>query len=190
MSKKKRTTAALLRYLAEGITLKQAATSLGLDPADAAKVLEKIAEKYASGEDGTPAKSHKMIAYTDGGARGNPGPSGYGVVLEDDSGKVIWEDSGFLGRATNNEAEYKGLLAALKKVVELGAAPLEVRSDSKLLVEQMNGNYKVKARNLMPLVMEAQRLARKIGNVVYTHLPREANNRADRLANEAMDRGE
>lgn len=190
MSKKKKTTAALLRYLAEGATLSQAASSIGIDSENAAKVLEKIAERYALEEDESSNENGKIIAYTDGGARGNPGPSGYGVVMEDESGKVIWKDCGFLGTSTNNEAEYQGLLAALKKAVELGISTFEVRSDSKLLVEQMKGNYKVKARNLLPLVMEAQRLARKIGNVVYTHLPREANNRADSLANEAMDRGE
>lgn len=130
-----------------------------------------------------------MIARIDGGARGNPGPGGYGVVLEDGNGKVLAELSRYLGRCTNNVAEYSGLLAALEKALELRAANLRVFSDSELLVRQMTGQYKVKSPDLRPLYEEARRLSRKFANFRIEHVRREQNRAADKLANRAMDEG-
>ena len=126
-------------------------------------------------------------AYTDGGSRGNPGPAGYGVRIEDGKGQLIEELYEALGVATNNVAEYRGLLAALRWARDHHITSLRVRSDSELLVKQMKGLYRVKHPGLQPLHQEAQRLARQIGRVVFEHVRREQNAEADRLANKAMD---
>ena len=130
-----------------------------------------------------------LRAWVDGGARGNPGPAGFGAHIEDARGNVLREESGFLGVTTNNVAEYNGLLAALRAAVEIGAHTLEVFADSELMVRQMNGEYRVKSEGLKPLYVEAQELARKIPRFTIAHVRREDNRSADRLANEAMDRG-
>ncbi len=127
------------------------------------------------------------VAYIDGGSRGNPGPAGYGVRIEDASGKLVEAFHGSLGIATNNVAEYQGLLAALRWAETRDAGPLLVRSDSELLVKQMLGLYRVKNPGLQPLHREACRLVRAIGQVSFEHVRRERNAEADRLANEAMD---
>lgn len=127
------------------------------------------------------------VAYIDGGSRGNPGPAGYGVRIEDESGNLVEEFRGSLGVATNNVAEYRGLLAALRWTVAHGAGPLLVRSDSELLVKQMLGLYRVKHPGLQPLHRDACALVRAIGQVRFEHVRRERNAEADRLANEAMD---
>ena len=125
----------------------------------------------------------------DGGARGNPGPAGYGARVEDAKGNVVRELSGFLGFTTNNVAEYGGLLAALGAARELGARSLEVFADSELMVRQMNGQYKVKNEKLKPLHAKAQALASGLASFRIRHVRREENRDADKLANEAMDRG-
>ena len=124
---------------------------------------------------------------TDGGARGNPGPAAYGYVLEADDGTVLDARGQAIGVATNNVAEYRALVAGLVKAVELGVDELEVVSDSELLVRQMTGDYKVKNETLRDLNDEAAALARKLGRVRYTAVPREHNELADRLVNEALD---
>ena len=126
------------------------------------------------------------VANIDGGARGNPGPAGYGARIEREDGSVV-ELKKAVGIATNNVAEYKGLLAALAWAVENGLASLHVRSDSDLLVRQMRGEYRVKHEGLKPLWQQAQALVRQIGRVQFEHVRRELNKDADRLANEAMD---
>jgi ribonuclease HI len=126
------------------------------------------------------------IAHIDGGSRGNPGPAGYGVRIERDDGTVE-EMKQSLGVATNNVAEYRGLLAALTWAVRAGIGRLRIRSDSELLVKQMRGDYRVKNPGLQPLWEEARRLVRRIGDVRFEHVRRELNKDADRLANEAMD---
>jgi ribonuclease HI len=128
-----------------------------------------------------------MIAYIDGGARGNPGPAGFGVRIEDEDGTLIEEFSEAIGVATNNVAEYRGLLAALRWAKARGATTLHVRSDSLLLVQQMKGIYKVKHPGLVPLHGEARILAHDIGRVTFEHVGRANNAHADRLANAAMD---
>ena len=124
---------------------------------------------------------------TDGGARGNPGPAAYGYVLEAEDGTVLAAHGERIGRATNNVAEYRGLIAGLEKAVELGVRELEVVSDSELLVKQMTGEYRVKNEALRDLSIEAARLARRLDRVDYTAVRREHNELADRLVNEALD---
>ena len=126
------------------------------------------------------------IANIDGGARGNPGPAGYGVHIQRDDGSVV-ELKEAVGIATNNVAEYRGLLAALDWATRHGIDKLHIKSDSDLLVKQMRGEYRVKNAGLQPLWAEARRLVQQIGDVRFEHVRREANAEADRLANEAMD---
>jgi ribonuclease HI len=128
--------------------------------------------------------------YIDGGARGNPGPAGYGVRIEDPDGTLIEELYAPLGIATNNVAEYNGLLAALKWAVDHGHRDVHIRSDSELLVKQMRGEYKVKNEGLLPLVARARLLLMELGNVRFEHVRREMNKEADRLSNLAMDLAE
>jgi probable phosphoglycerate mutase len=126
----------------------------------------------------------------DGGARGNPGPAGWGVVVQDTAGEVVAELFGAIPHATNNVAEYSGLLAALDWCADQGATVVHVRSDSLLLVQQMRGVYKVKHEGLKPLHGRARLLAHQIGKTTFEHVRREANKAADRLANLAMDEAE
>ena len=133
-----------------------------------------------------PAPGGSAIANVDGGSRGNPGPAGYGVRVEQEDGTVT-ELKQSLGLATNNVAEYNGLLAALRWAVDHGVRTLHIRSDSELLVKQMKGEYRVKNPGLQPLYEEARSLARRLGRVTFEHVRREYNKDADRLANEAMD---
>jgi ribonuclease HI len=131
----------------------------------------------------------KLIIYTDGGARGNPGPAGIGAVLYDEKRRVVAEISEYLGVATNNQAEYKALIAAFKKAVELGATELDCYLDSELVVKQLRHEYKVKNKDLAPLFLILYNLVVNFLQITYTHIPRERNKEADRLANEAMDKG-
>jgi len=124
---------------------------------------------------------------TDGGARGNPGPAAYGYVLEAEDGTVLDARGETIGVATNNVAEYSGLVAGLRKAVEVGVDELEVVSDSELIVRQMTGEYKFKNAALRELSLEAARLERQVGKVTYTAVRREHNELADRLVNEALD---
>ncbi len=129
----------------------------------------------------------KAKLFTDGGARGNPGPAAYGFVLEAEDGSVLAAEGARIGVATNNVAEYRALIAGLERAVELAVPDVEVVSDSELLVKQMRGEYKVKNEALRELSLEAARLARTIGKVRYTAVRREHNELADRLVNEALD---
>jgi ribonuclease HI len=131
-----------------------------------------------------------MVAYIDGGARGNPGPAGYGVRIEDDNGALVQELHGPLGIATNNVAEYNGLLAALRWAVDHGVRTLHVRADSELLVKQMRGEYKVKHPGLQPLYARARLLVLELDHVRFEHVRREKNKEADRLSNIGMDESE
>ena len=124
---------------------------------------------------------------TDGGARGNPGPAAYGYVLEAGDGTVLDARGEAIGVATNNVAEYRGLLAGLEAALERGVEEVEVVSDSELVVKQMRGEYKVKNETLRDLVDEAQALESRFRRVTYTAVRREHNELADRLVNEALD---
>jgi probable phosphoglycerate mutase len=128
-------------------------------------------------------------AHVDGGARGNPGPAGYGAVIHDPQGKKVAELSEYLGHHTNNYAEYQGLLGVLRYALEHGIAALHVVSDSELMVRQMNGIYKVKHPGLRKLYEEARQMVRQLQHFEIRHALREHNQIADRLANEAMDKG-
>jgi len=131
-----------------------------------------------------------IVAYIDGGARGNPGPAGYGVRIESQDGTLIEELHAPLGIATNNVAEYNGLLAALRWAVDHDVDTLLIRSDSELLVKQMLGAYKVKHPGLQPLAARARLLTWQLGRVTFEHVRREHNTEADRLSNIAMDEAE
>ena len=125
--------------------------------------------------------------FTDGGARGNPGPAAYGYVLEAEDGTVLAAHGEAIGIATNNVAEYSALIAGLEKALELQVPEVEVVSDSELMVKQMTGVYRVKNEALRELSLQAARLARRLGEVRYTAVRREHNELADRLVNEALD---
>ena len=129
-------------------------------------------------------------AYIDGGARGNPGPAGYGVRIETLDGTLIEELYGGLGIATNNVAEYNGLLAALTWTIDHGHRELHIRADSELLVKQMRGEYKVKNPGLQPLAARARLLVAQLDRVTFEHVRREQNKDADRLSNVGMDEAE
>jgi ribonuclease HI len=129
----------------------------------------------------------KARLWTDGGARGNPGPAAFAYVLEAEDGTVLDARGEAIGVATNNVAEYSALVAGLGRAVEAGVRELEVRSDSELMVKQMRGEYRVKNHDLQSLFLDASRAAREIGRVTYTHVRREHNELADRLVNEALD---
>ena len=132
--------------------------------------------------------SRRLVVEADGGSRGNPGPAGYGAVVRDaDTGEVLAERAASLGRTTNNVAEYQGLLAGLRAAAELDPAAVEVRMDSKLVVEQMSGRWRVKHPDLQPLHAEGRALVRSLPAVRFGWIPRAENSYADRLANEAMD---
>ena len=134
-------------------------------------------------------KYEKLIIYTDGGARGNPGPAGIGAAIYNEDKKLVAEISEYLGVATNNQAEYKAVIAAIKKARELGALELEFFLDSELVVKQLNREYKVKNKELAPLFVVIYNEILNFKKVIFKHIRRELNKEADRLANLAMDRG-
>jgi len=129
----------------------------------------------------------EVVVWTDGGARGNPGPAGYGVVVTTPGGEVLAQAAKGIGWATNNVAEYRGAIAGLEQALALGARRVRVRADSLLVVNQQKGLWKVKHAGLKDLSAETRRLAGKFERVTWEHVPRERNRRADALANQAMD---
>jgi len=151
-------------------------------------MIENLFENEA--ERGAVAAGGWFTAHCDGGSRGNPGPAGFGAVIEAPEGGVVAQLSEFLGRQTNNYAEYKGLLAVLEWALAHGVRRLRVVSDSELMVRQMKGVYKVKNPGLRPLWEEAQRRALKLEKFEMRHTLRGGNKDADRLANEAMNKGQ
>ncbi|MDP3902194.1 MAG: ribonuclease HI family protein [bacterium] len=136
---------------------------------------------------------NKMIVYTDGGSRGNPGPAGIGVAIMDEAGNLSKSYSKFLGRKTNNEAEYEAVIFALEKIRSLlgkeksKKMEVDMRMDSQLVARQLNGEYKIENERLAPLFIKIWNLKLDFNKVNFTHVPREQNKDADRLANEAMD---
>ncbi len=128
---------------------------------------------------------------TDGGARGNPGPAGIGVVIEDETGKILEEHAKYLGEMTNNQAEYRAVILGLERALDLCATSVEVVTDSELLVRQMNGEYRVKHLELAQRYLQIKNLEIRLGgHVRYRHVRREANKHADKLSNIAMDEGQ
>lgn len=149
------------------------------------------ARRASPGDSASAGSGKILVASIDGGARGNPGSSGFGVFVQNEEGEEVASLYGYLGEQTNNVAEYAGLLAALRYASGAGARRLRVRSDSELLVRQINGEYRVKNPRLAQLHAAARGMMSRIGNVTVEHVRREQNKDADRLANEAMDtRGE
>jgi ribonuclease HI len=131
----------------------------------------------------------RFFLFTDGASRGNPGPAGAGVILKDEKGQVLMEASQFLGRMTNNEAEYRALLFGLAKAAaEVRGKTLVVLMDSELVISQLKGIYRMKAAHLRGLLMEVKIKEQEFGEVIYKRIPREKNASADALANEALDR--
>lgn len=130
-----------------------------------------------------------ITAYCDGGSRGNPGPAGYGVYMQDENGQKVAELSEYLGKKTNNFAEYSGLLAALDYALSNGHTHLKAVADSELMVKQIKGQYRVNSPELRPLYEEARRRIARLEGFQIQHVLREKNRHADRLANEAMDKG-
>jgi ribonuclease HI len=128
-----------------------------------------------------------VIVYTDGAARGNPGPAGIGVLVTDRRGRTLEEIAEGIGPATNNVAEYRAVLAGLQAAAERGARSVLVRSDSRLLVEQLSGRFRVKHPRLIKLHEEARGLMKRFEDVAFEHVPREENKEADRLANRGVD---
>ena len=138
----------------------------------------------------------KVLLYTDGGARGNPGPSGIGVVIQDESGETLKEISKFLGRQTNNFAEYEAVIEGLQVLKKMFGAPkckelqVEMKMDSELVARQLSGKYQIKEPTLFPQFIKVHNLrVSTFPHITFTHIPREKNKDADRLANAAMDRG-
>ena len=135
------------------------------------------------------SKYKKLIIYTDGGARGNPGPAGIGAVIYNEKNQKLAEISEYIGETTNNQAEYKAALAAIKKAKELGARELRFYLDSELVVRQLNQEYKIKNKDLAPLFVKIYNETLSFERVNFTHIPREQNKEADKLVNQAIDKG-
>ncbi|KKS34760.1 MAG: Ribonuclease H [Parcubacteria group bacterium GW2011_GWC2_42_12] len=135
-------------------------------------------------------KYEKLIIYTDGGARGNPGPAGIGCVIFDGQGTLVEEISQGIGETTNNQAEYQALIAGLAKAKELGGRELEVFLDSELVVKQLNREYRVKDKDLAPLFVKVYNLTLSFKRVIFKYIRREENELADALVNLALDKAE
>ena len=135
----------------------------------------------------TGSDLRRVSVFSDGAARGNPGPAGAGAVVLDGRGRVVARVGKFLGRQTNNVAEYQGVLIGLRRALQLGAREVDVRADSQLMIRQLDGSYKVKNAGLLPLFKEAKELLRKFDKVTLRHVPREDNGLADEMSNRAID---
>lgn len=134
------------------------------------------------------AQDREAVLWTDGAARGNPGPAGIGAILKSASGEVLYTGSEYLGHTTNNVAEYKAVLLGLAGALQQGIERVEVRADSELLIRQLKGEYRVKSAGLKPLFDEARQLLSRFKSVKLTHIRRELNGEADKLANQGIDK--
>jgi ribonuclease HI len=141
-----------------------------------------------SGPESSTPHEQEAVLWTDGAARGNPGPAGIGAILKSPSGEVLYTGSEYLGHTTNNVAEYKAVLLGLAGALARGVQRVEVRADSELLIKQLKGEYRVKNAGLRPLFEEARRLLSRFKSVKLTHIRRELPAEADRLANQGIDR--
>lgn len=133
----------------------------------------------------------KLIIYTDGASRGNPGPASYGFTISDEKGKLLYEEGGYIGETTNNVAEYTAVLRALnyakEKFLQNGPVQIQLYADSKLVAEQLSGRFKVKSSLLKPVIEKIKILAIELGGIIFSHVPRTKNILADKLANQALD---
>jgi len=131
----------------------------------------------------------KVIIYADGASRGNPGQAAIGAVILDEQGRLIASVSRRIGRATNNQAEYRAIIAALEEAIRLGLRQVDIRLDSELVVKQINGEYRVKKVTLKPLCQQVKQLLGSLEGFTIAHIPRRQNMEADKLANKALDMG-
>lgn len=132
-------------------------------------------------------KATRMIIWVDGASRGNPGPAAIGAVIKDEESRPIARISQHIGTTTNNQAEYRAIIAALEKAIELGAKYIQVNSDSELVVKQINGRYRVKKATLKPLYQQVKQRQSLLEGFTITHIPRRQNTEADKLTNAALD---
>ncbi len=163
------------------------------DPAEVRKILRELAGRFRPAVEGdsrsaADAVPDAAVLFTDGASRGNPGEAGAGAVLTGPDGREIASGRWYLGRVTNNAAEYLALIHGLEEAAARGIKRLEVRMDSELVVRQLNGRYRVKDAGLKKLFSQVQELRQRFSRITFTHVRREQNRRADRLANEAIDR--
>jgi len=149
-----------------------------------------LRDMMARSESSTPPETleREAVLWTDGAARGNPGPAGIGAILKSETGEVLYTGSEYLGHTTNNVAEYKAVLLGLAGALAQGVSRIEVRADSELLIKQLKGEYRVRSPGLKPLFDEARRLIARFTSVKLTHIRRELNGEADRLANQGIDK--
>jgi ribonuclease HI len=160
--------------------LMEAAGTVGHDPVELSRPVPKAAKGTGAGA--------RLKLFTDGASRGNPGEAGVGVLVEDESGHILKRHARYLGRATNNQAEYEALLDGINIALMLGAKEISIYADSELLVKQMNGEYRVKNPDLQEKFTQAKSMLSGVGRVIIRHIPREKNKEADALANEAIDK--
>ncbi|HEX9604604.1 MAG TPA: ribonuclease HI family protein [Myxococcales bacterium] len=187
--------AQLLLALAEHGTLDAASQALGIEKEQARRLLRGAAKQLGGAEPDprptarvtSPGEARRVRVFTDGAARGNPGPAGAGAVVLDGEGRVLARLGRFLGKQTNNVAEYQGLLLGLRRARQMGAREVEVRADSQLLVRQLQGKYAVKNEVLKRLHEEALALLRSFDRYELLHVPREQNALADEMSNRAID---
>jgi len=180
----------LLLAIAEHETLEKACRALGITKEDGLKLLRGAAVRLQNDKPGPPPRldgQRKVFVFSDGAARGNPGPAGAGAVIKDADGKVIAELKQALGKTTNNVAEYKGLLLGLQEAKKRGVREVEVRADSELMIRQLNGKYAVRNEGLKPLHNEAMALLNSFAKWNAEHVPREENAEADAMSNRAID---
>ena len=187
--------AQLLLALAEHGTLDAASQALGIEKEQARRLLRGAAKQLGGAEPDprptarvtSPGEARRVRVFTDGAARGNPGPAGAGAVVLDGEGRVLARLGRFLGKQTNNVAEYQGLLLGLRRAHQMGAREVEVRADSQLLVRQLQGKYAVKNEVLKRLHEEALAMLRSFDRYELLHVPREQNALADEMSNRAID---
>jgi ribonuclease HI len=187
--------AQLLLALAEHETIEAASAALGIEKEQAKRLLRGAAKQLGGGEAenkpsarvAAPGEVRRVRVFSDGAARGNPGPAGAGAVILDGEGRVLARLGRFLGKQTNNVAEYQGLLLGLRRARQLGAREVEARADSQLLIRQLQGKYAVKNEVLKRLHEEALALLRSFDRYQLVHVPREQNALADEMSNRAID---
>ena len=181
-----------LKAFSDGKTLKTALKDAGIDPGQAGNLMSDLAAHLRHKSVSETAKEHKgtlaeAVAFSDGGSRGNPGEAACGVVICDSDGNELLKRAKRLGRATNNQAEYEGVVYALELAGQLGVKKLEIRMDSELVVRQLEGTYKVKNEGLKPYFARACELVAEFQSVALTHIPRARNKEADKLVNAVLD---